>query len=247
MDIAEIRAAFTVSEGRIEKVRQFRSDRLTRIQNPGEASPFVRGRRAAATRALHILPVNLFDPNVNLDISRLETRKWGPSPAFVGSTRWRSSHFNFDGYLIQDFNPDIQEPFAYVQIFRTGAIESVKIISDYQYIDNDFEINTIRQVKDLLKILINLEVAPPVVVMLSLFGVVEYPLILPPNARYSGYHNNLNQELLPLPECIVEDFETPIEVALRPAFDTLYQSAGMPRSFNYDEHGNWVGAEIGFA
>jgi hypothetical protein len=155
-------------------------------------------------------------------------------------------HFNFDGYLIQDFNPDIQRPFAYVQVFRTGAIESVKIISDYQYIDNNFEINTIRQVKDLLKILIDLEVAPPVVVMLSLFGVVGYPLILPPNARYSGHHNDLNRELLPLPECMLEDFDTPIEVALRPAFDTLYQSAGMPRSFNYDEHGNWVGGEIGF-
>jgi hypothetical protein len=45
---------------------------------------------------------------------------------------------------------------------------------------------------------------------------------------------------------MVEDFSAPVENALRPAFDTLYQSAGMPRSFNYDEQGNWIGDEIAF-
>jgi hypothetical protein len=133
-----------------------------------------------------------------------------------------------------------------VQIFRTGAIESLNIISDNEYIDNDFEINTIRQVKDLLKILMDLEVAPPVLIMVSLLNVNNYPLIPPRDAHYSGHHNRFNRELLPLPECMLEDFATPVENALRPAFDTLYQSAGMPRSFNYDENGSWVGEDVAF-
>jgi hypothetical protein len=133
-----------------------------------------------------------------------------------------------------------------VQIFRTGAIESLKIVNDYQYIANDFEINTIRQVKDLVKILVDLEVAPPVLIMVSLLGVKGFPLILPPSAQYSGQQNDLHQELLPLPECLLENFATPVENALRPAFDVLYQSAGMPRSLNYDRNGNWIGEDIGF-
>ena len=244
MDIGEIRAAFTVSESRISKIRAFRAERLSEMQSPNETSPSVEGQ--GARRAVHIVPINVVDPSLSLDISKLENRTWGPSPAFIGSPRWRSSHFNFEGYLIQDFNSSTHKPFGYVQIFRTGAIESLKIISDYEYIDNDFEINTIRQVKDLLKILMDLEVASPVFIMVSLLGVRNYPVILPRNAHYSGHHNRLNRELLTLPECMLEDFATPVEIALRPAFDTLYQSAGMPRSLNYDEHGSWIGEDIAF-
>jgi hypothetical protein len=82
--------------------------------------------------------------------------------------------------------------------------------------------------------------------MLSLLRLKNAHLMLPPNTQYSGPQNDLNRELLPLPECILEDWDTPIENVLRPAFNALYQSAGMPRSFNHDKDGNWNGQEIAF-
>jgi hypothetical protein len=67
-------------------------------------------------------------------------------------------------------------------------------------------------------------------------------------ARMSEYMpdppNDFDRDVLPLPECVVEDFNAPVANMLRPAFDALYQAAGSPRSPNYDEHGNWIGDEL---
>lgn len=243
MEIGEIRAAFTLSESRIEKLRRFRDERLALIKAQDDSVPLICG--PGARGIAHVMPVNLFDPTTSVDISKLENRKWESLPAF-NLMRLRSNYFNFDGYLIQDHNPETRKPFAYVQIFRGGAIEAVRVLSDCKYIDNNFELNTIRQVIDYLKIFRDLNVPTPVFIMLSLLGVKEYPLIPPPSISYLGRRNNIDRELLPLPECMIDDFDVPIESALRPAFNALYQAAGMPRSFNYDDGGNWIGQEIDF-
>lgn len=243
MDIGEIRAAFTLSESRIEKLRRFRDKRLELIKSQHDSVPHVYG--AGARMILHILPVNLFDPATSVDISKLESRQWVVSPAFPYCNR-RDRYFNFDGYFIQDFPPENRESVAYVQIFRGGAIESVRVLSDYQYIGNTFEVNTIRQVKDFLKIIVALDVPPPIFIMLTLLGVKGYPLHLSPKISYKVVSRKIDREILPLPECMIDDFGVPIENAIRQAFNALYQAAGMSRSFNYDEGGKWVGEDIGF-
>jgi len=80
--------------------------------------------------------------------------------------------------------------------------------------------------------------------MVSLLGVKGYPVIPPPNISYRGLQEHIDRDLLALPECVIDDFDLPIEGVLRPAFNTLYQTAGMPYSFNYDEDGNWIGGDI---
>jgi hypothetical protein len=243
MTIDEIRAAFTLSENRIEKLRRFRNERLTAIST--NANPQLAIDGVGAKRIIHILPVNLFDPSTNVDITELENRQWGPSPAFE-YRKLRFAQFNFDGYLIRDIHTRSEKLFAYVQIFRGGAIEAVDRVREEKYIDNLFELNTIRRVKDLLKILRELGTPSTLFLMISLFDVKGYPLILPPNTNYQGAQENIDRDLLVLPECVIDDFDFPIEKALRPAFDTLYQTAGMPRSFNYNEEGDWIRENIAF-
>ncbi len=243
MDIDEIRTAFTLSESRIEKLRRFRNERLTAISTQADPNLVIDG--IGARRILHILPANLFDPTTNVDISKIESRQWGPSPAF-NHCRWRINHFNFDGYLIRDLHSQTQRPCAYTQIFRGGGIEAVSIIREEKYLDNLFELDTIRRVIDLLKILRELDIPPTIFIMVSLLGVEGYPLTLPQNTSYQGPRKDIDRDLLALPECIIDDFDLPVVRVLRPAFNTLYQTAGMPRSFNYDEGGNWIGEDIGF-
>jgi hypothetical protein len=193
---------------------------------------------------LHLLPVATFDLTAAVNISMLETYQWGPSSAFPRSPAYRRSpYFNFEGYLIQDFALSSKLT-SYVQIFRSGAIESVRILGDEKYIDNNFEILTIRRVRDYLKIQQDLEIQTPVIAMLSLLGVKDYPLIAPPDARIEP-PKEIDRELLPLPECVIDDFGVSIASALRPAFDALYQAAGAPRSSNYDENGDWIGDSAG--
>jgi hypothetical protein len=240
MDMDEIRAAFILHGGRIERLRQFREERLRLITNQDELVPTVSG--PGPRYILHLLPISTFEPSAVVEISQLENRQWGPSAAFPQS-RWRGTDFNFEGYLIRDFNRNGAEVSSYVQIFRSGAIEAVKVLANAGFVDNTFEQAVIRRVRDYLNVQRELEVRTPVFVMLTLLGVQGVSLIGPPNAPSPP--NNFDRVLLPLPECVVDDFEAPVADVMRPAFDALYQAAGSPRSASYDESRNWIGGDLG--
>lgn len=239
MDISEIRTSFTSAGVRMENLKAFRSRRLEEIPVQGEQSPRISTRGPGALLIIHLLPITMFDPGATVNIALLD--KW-ESPGFEGS-RWRRRRFNFDGFLVEDCNPDTRQPYAYLQIFRSGAIESATVLGDSKYIDN-FEYRTIRTIREYLALQRYLAVPVPVFAVISLLGVQGYPLILPQHAHYQGPSTNIDRGTLPLPECILEDLESPLERALRPAFDALYQSAGVPRSLNYDESGEWIGGSV---
>jgi hypothetical protein len=235
MDIDEIRAAFTLSEGRFERLRRFRSGRLGLITGRDESIPAI--NLAGPRFVLHVLPVSSFDLLGIVDISRFAGRVWGPSPAFNYSEQ-RRTRFNVEGYLILDFSEFNHEMFAYTQIFRSGAIETVKVLSD-NYIDNNFEWLIIKHVEEFLRIQQEMDVQTPVLVMLTLSGVKGLPLIPPPNTPRPP--NRFDRDLIFLPECVIDDFDASVAIALRDTFDALYQAAGAPRSPNYDLRGEWIG------
>jgi hypothetical protein len=242
MDITEIRAAFNLSESYVDKIRHFRDERVSMIMRQDQTVPVLLG--PPARRIIHLLPLKPVD-SATVEISRLHGRAWGPSPAFP-ETRFRTHQFNFDGYLIQDFNPSTHKPYAYTQIFRNGGIESVRILGDYKYIDNSFEVIRIREVRDYLDLMHELEVPLPIFAMIRLIGVNSYPLLLPPKISYQGTSNDIDRDDLPLSECIFDDYDSPVENILRPAFNSLYQTAGIFGSLNYDNDGKWIGDDIAF-
>ena len=51
----------------------------------------------------------------------------------------------------------------------------------------------------------------------------------------------IDKDALLLPDLIVESYGLDAANILRGVFDAIWQSAGWPRSMNYDENGNWVG------
>ena len=235
MDIDEIRAAFTLSESRFERLRRFRSKRLSLITEQHESIPAI--NLAGPRFILHVLPVSSFDLLGTIDISRFASREWGPSPAFNYSER-RRTRFNVEGYLILDFTDDDHERFAYTQIFRSGAIETLKVLGN-DYIDNNFEWLIIKHVEEYLRIQQEMNVQTPVLVMLTLSGVNGLPLIPPPNTPRPP--NRFDRDLIFLPECVIDDFDASVATRLKDTFDALYQAAGSPRSPNYDLEGKWIG------
>jgi hypothetical protein len=237
MDISEIRAAFAISEQRFDRIRRFRQERIDMLTSRHAELPPIPANKSVVV--LHLLPTTTLDPVPAVDISRLAGRQWGPSPGFP-DIRSRMHSFNFDGFLVEDFGNDLERPAAYVQFFRSGAVEAARV-QHYNYIGSTFEVTRIRQVKDYLSIQQELELRPPIYVMMTLIGVKGYSLIGPAGA--SGQHDIQRDSLL-LPECVVDDFDTPMETVLRPAFDMLYQCAGLSRSLSYDESGNWIGDNV---
>jgi hypothetical protein len=246
MDVEEIRAAFIKSGSRVEKIKEFRNQRVQWI-NRGDDVDSQYPRVASASKvALHLIPVSSFDIVANIDIPRLGKRIWKPSPSFpYAHPRGLQPYFNFDGFLVEQIRMS-GETMGYAQIFRNGAIELVRELERENHISNDFEITTIRQVIDLLKLMQEFEIAAPIFIMISLLGVKGFSLIPPPNSNYREIPRKVDRDILLLPECEIDGFDTPVERVLQPAFDTLYQTVGHSHSLSYDENNNWTGENIGF-
>lgn len=49
----------------------------------------------------------------------------------------------------------------------------------------------------------------------------------------------IDQDLLMLPDILVEDFNVDAKEVLRLVFDMVWQACGWERIMNYDENGNW--------
>jgi len=119
LDVSEIRAAFVLSETRAERIRKFRMDRISKIvagENPVKLndSPKV---------VLHIIPLSAFDPGAILDIPRIAKDARSLQTINSGGGNWR---YNFNGYLLSSLRYEGKDYESYMQIFRSGIIESVE-------------------------------------------------------------------------------------------------------------------------
>ena len=241
MDAGEIRAAFVLSETRIDRLRRFRAERLSLLESQNPSAPIL--PKTGVAYIIHLLPAGTFDPAAGVEISRLEGRERDLAYGLTCVSVY--GRFNFDGYLLNCYRNQSTEALAsYAQVFRSGAIESGKSLDNGSYIGNEVEPWIVRRVKALLNVQRSLGVEPPLLAGLSFLHAKGRNIILPPNVTYSGSQRGIDRDFLSLPECMIEDFDTPIERALRPAFDALYQSAGMPRSLNYDDSDHWIGEKL---
>jgi hypothetical protein len=137
--------------------------------------------------------------------------------------------------------------FVVYQIFRSAVIEAVKVrvammrdgellIPTFDFDNNIFEVLPLY-----LAALQQLDIPPPIVLMITLQGVrgarisrvSEGPLHTP---------SVIPQSSLELPEIIIEQYgsEHDYQKAARPAFDALWNTGGYIRSKHFDETGRWT-------
>ena len=85
-------------------------------------------------------------------------------------------------------------------------------------------------------------VPTPLILMLTLEGVqgARYSVV---DAIYDHRPAILSEDILKLPECILEEYGTELDhhKAVRPAFDALWNAIGYPRSKFFNDDGLWVG------
>ena len=53
-------------------------------------------------------------------------------------------------------------------------------------------------------------------------------------------HYPIKEDILALPETVVQDFSAPVGRILKPIFDLVWNACGLPQSKNFDTQGNWV-------
>lgn len=233
LDVAEIRSTFIASESLIERVRQFRSDRIAKILADETPVPLEPDPKIV----LHVLPIESFSSPTSIDLSWVD-RSSGLRPIY--SSNW-NRRYNFDG-LVTYSSFQLPVAHSYAQIFRNGCIEAVESLllsprNGRKVIpSNAYEEELISALQGYLELQTQLELRPPLFILVSLLGVKGYEMGV--NSLYPRQQMPIDRDILLVPEVFLDDLTIKVVDILRPVFDSVWQSAGWERCFNYHENGD---------
>jgi hypothetical protein len=252
LDVGEIRNLFLLSEDAIDRIRNFRSERLGRII-AGDTPIPVEDR---PKMAVHTVPLSISDPSAIFDLEPIIRNNIDlvRRPPLQHRMERR---LNFDGYLTYCQDPSESSAYRYAQLFRNGSIEFVEVSMAFNgsFIPRPFEdpikaIASIRFEQELIDALRNhlyilriLNVNPPFFVMISLLGVKGYSMIVEPEyGDLVPRRDGIDRNDLILPEIQIEDSaNVDVPTLLKSSFDMIWNAAGWPASQNYDKEGVWRG------
>ncbi len=243
LDVVELKNAFILSDTLIDKIKDFRIKRTSAIIAGDTPVPLDEGGKII----LHLVPVESFSLAANFDVSEIIRNPGRFRPVNSGGSNWR---INIDGVLTYDSGRD-GKSHAYTQLYRMGIIEAVEayILSDRlweergnedKYIQSvTYELEILNSFKLYLSLLQELGANPPILIYLTLTGVKNFRMAIN-RGRYheSGYR--IDRNILNLPEHLLENYSERTEDILRPIFDLIWNACGYQRSYNFDEHGNWI-------
>ena len=252
LDVREIGDAFLSASGVTDRLRDFRVERLNRVQ-ADETPVLLFGGKVV----LHVLPLGSFragpptwDPN---EMARVADHDLAP----LGVRGW-DDRFNLDGLLTYTEMPAADQPtLAYTQVFRNAVIESVNSRLIQTRPDRDgakellataLEQRVLKALGGFLAFYGRLGVEPPVFVAISVIGTKG--ATIPGAASWSPWPDRygFDRDVMQLPviklgDAPRKDRLAAVELgqALRPAFDALWQADGHGGSPNFDENGRWRG------
>ena len=154
--------------------------------------------------------------------------------------------FNFEG-VINICGGD--QCYGYTQLFRNGAIEATKVGITMMRPQGrlipslDLDRTILEVIPLYLDALKDLDISPPIVVMISLLGVRGAILGVSDSQFNFDEPIPIRRDLLELPEIIFETYGTSEDYTarMRPAFDALWNTAGFAKSKHFNSVGKWVG------
>jgi len=242
LDVFELRLAFDATNVEGERLRNFRTERISRII-AGE-TPIPMGEKAKVI--MHLIPVSAFDTGVQYDLRELQLSPNPENLAPIYATYGSNLRFNFDGILTSEKPHDADPAVSYLQVFRNGTIESA-CTSLFKHDTGGrapfipsirFEEELVESLRKYLRVQNALEIELPYFLLISLVGVKGYNL---PTKEFAGFYgdNLIDRNDLSVPEILIEDSSLPPETILKPAFDAIWNAAGLPQSPFYDKEGTW--------
>ena len=236
LDVGELRTAFTMSESIAARIRDFRTDRLARIH--GRETPVA--LRAGGCMVVHVLPLTAFTAEVEIDIGAYEAGSNRLSPMAASGWDWR---INLDG-LVTYSAVSGSGSRAYAQTFRKGAAEWALVLSGHDermvLPSAAYERDVMRCLTDYLGFAAGFDIEPPYYVFLSFGGVRGCQLSGPRETHWMEERLTLREDVLIVPEVVIEDRDVQPARVLRPAFDRVWNAFGFVRSLNYDDDGEWT-------
>jgi hypothetical protein len=225
-DVEELRMLFAAGADFVEKVRQFRQDRINKIVHGGGQRPVHGDGRLI----VHIIPFASLQSDFQVDLNQVYQQHGRFAP--LGSNGM-TPRFNFDGF-INERGGAINH--GYTQIFRNGIVEAVKagmVRKPEQFPEGvvpavSLEEHFFEQFHRYMDALRDLQVPPPFAVVITLEGASGAMYWVRQDPYGDDNPPPIEYDPLYLPECLINAYGDNIEYqkAVRPAFDALWNAAG---------------------
>lgn len=235
--VEELRVLFTQTGSALEQAQQFREERLRMIKSNYGNRPLAGGGRLI----LHVVPVAAFSGLINLDVELAYRYHQAFRPL---GAMGLSPRFNFHGFINERGG---DKNHGYTQVFRNGILEATKagIVSNVEKHGRFVHAPKFgKLIFDVLSSYIfglrDVGVPAPLLIMLTLEGVKGARFAVPPS-DWDDREPQLPDDVLFIPACTLESFGTELDhhVAIRPAFDTLWNASGYARSTAFNDEGMW--------
>jgi hypothetical protein len=120
LDVSELRALFQLSESTADRIKNFRAERVLSILSSQTPVPLAPG----PFTVIHVVPFNAFSGGQMFDVSRKYDRNFLPLSPMVHAGQLSYRH-NMDGIVTYSVQRAPARSRSYLQLFRSGIIESV--------------------------------------------------------------------------------------------------------------------------
>ena len=229
MDTHELALSFTYASTLDTKINQFRNHRIESILNNETPVPLFELGKAI----VHFIPFESFTNEYKFNIKTLENN--ANDLGLIHSSGWNPK-INLDGVLLYTYDSD-NKSLDYTQIFRNGIIEAVdskcfsrsnRIIPSYI-----FEKSIIDFFNRALQLYTKLLVNKPLFFSLTLVDIKGYKLSFPQRC-YDTETDQIPNNIIKLPETIIENETISTNKLLRPIFDIIWNACGIQSSINFD-------------
>jgi hypothetical protein len=239
LDVGELRSAFVLRESTAERIREFRRNRLLKVMNgdtPVTLAP-------STSMVLHVVPLPSFGDRRLINVAAELAARPVTMPVPLGS-QGVGHGINLDGVFIYS-GPSVEKCYGYGLLFRDGCMEGVKQLSVSEgnpYLAGAvFEQDVVGTLKLYMQTCRQLEVGLPLFVGLSFCNAKGCTLRYDGGGFWASTSAAFRDDVVVLPECLIENDPTDIPRLLKPVFDMVWNAFGHTGSGKYDSSGKWIG------
>lgn len=244
LDVHEIRNAFLATDSQAERIRSFIQNRLAKIMADETPVPLSTSHRLV----LHILPLYPFLNHERLQLNSNSNLALDFRP--IGAGGW-DDRYNLDGFITYDRdyeNKTLND--GYCLVFFNGVVEAV--YSDVLRVNGGkkpkkgetafigsvaYERYLIEAIKNYFRGYKALGIEAPVSISMALLGC-KGAYLWTDFSRGSD-SQPIDRDVAIFPEVQVGSFDEEVPTIMKPIFDAVWNTCGLPRSFNYTENGIW--------
>lgn len=230
MDLDELRNSFLSSSSTIEKIRNYRTNRIYEVTSGNTPVPLMNTEHLFM---LHIVP----DPNINsshtLDSDTLRRFKECDlvgrlCPINAGG--W-SSRINMEGVVAYS-GAEAEQSRTYTQLSRNGNIEAIESTvlergGENPTIPATYLQNTSNEfVRNYIELLQELGFSGPFYVLFTLLGTKNYTVAIPNRYVFTDAEPITEDRIL-LPEIILEDTNDEVNEKISSVFSIVWNASGI--------------------